>query len=358
MKKKLSQVLPSIHTNKAWRKKIRTLFFFTAISLFAITSFALLSIPTGNNNSFNLKKIVAVNSNHNILIQAEEPDKREVKLLFVGDIMLARSLGVSILNGNNPFVNVKSFFSNYDIVIGNLETTIARSFVGVQASKGFTFKAPPKAAEILKDAGIDIVSLANNHSMDYGDDALYETMNYLNSSGVGHFGAGVDVAQAYMPFYIQFKDTKISILGLNNVERWIADVNQFQGGSAYFDETLVRKALKDAQDNSDIVIVMPHWGDEYTSLVNSEQKTWGKFFIDNGADLVIGGHTHSIQANEIYNDKTIIYSLGNFVFDGMTGIPGATQGKMIEVKISNNKIDNTKDYLVNIGFDGFPTLAE
>jgi len=192
--------------------------------------------------------------------------------------------------------------------------------------------------------------------MDFSEDALLETITNLNNAGVGAIGAGKTESDAYKPFYIQYKETKIAIIALNDIERWVTDVNQYHAGNAYFDETKVKSLLKDAQDNSDLQIVFPHWGEEYVTKSNSYQQKWARFFIDKGADLVVGSHPHVIQDSEIYKDKYIYYSLGHFVFAGMKGIYLADKGAMLEVSITDGKIVSHKEYFTEIGWDGFPKL--
>lgn len=110
-----------------------------------------------------------------------------------------------------------------------------------------------------------------------------------------------------------------------------SDPSDYSAGSAFFDKELIKKSLEEARSKSDIVIVYPHWGIEY-SLNNSErQAEYGRFFIDNGADIVIGAHAHVLQNSEEYNGKQIYYSLGNFVFDNMCSIPNACNAGMVEL---------------------------
>lgn len=340
--------------HKKYKIPVLTLGFIFSVVIF----FTILFIQSGNlvNNSIKRTQDI-LSTNELIISNLSKPESDSIKILFVGDIMLARSIGQSIKYGNDPFVNVKNKFKDYDIIVGNLETTIANLNTGYSASKGYNFKAPIESAKNLADSGIDIVSLANNHSMDYGEDALLETIHLLNNNGVGSFGAGKTFTDAYKPFYVKYKNIKIAFIGLNNIERWVTDINDYHGGSAYFDETLVRKSLKDAQDNSDLQIVFPHWGEEYTTLVNADQKKWARFFIDNGADLVVGSHPHVVQTYETYKDKFIYYSLGNFVFDGMKGIYLADKGSMLEVNIVNKEIAGHTEYFVELGWDGFPRLS-
>lgn len=281
----------------------------------------------------------------------------DFKILFVGDVMLSRTIGTSILNGSDPFVNIKAKFDEYNIIVANLETVASESqFAFQNPSKLYTFNSPVSTLDTLTNNGIEIVSLANNHTMDFGTLALLNTMENLKNRGILYAGAGNNIQEAFAPKYILHEKTRIALLAFNDIENWFSDASDYSAGSAFFDKELIRKSLEEARSSSDIVIVYPHWGIEY-SLNNSErQAEYGRFFIDNGADIVIGAHPHVLQNSEEYNGKQIYYSLGNFVFDNMCTIPNACSAGMVELEISGNKIVSTNLIKVRIADNGFPEL--
>jgi len=284
-------------------------------------------------------------------------DNSEFTMLFVGDVMLARSIGSVIESGENPFKNIKSTFDKYDLVVANLETVASQDQYAYQnPSKLYTFNAPVSTLDSLTQNGVDIVSLANNHTMDYGADALLNTISNLKDRGILYFGAGSNVNEAFEPKYVLHNKTKIALLAFNDIENWVADAYENSPGSANFDKDRIRQSLEKANSNADIVIVFPHWGIEY-SLTNSErQSEYARYFIDNGADIVIGGHPHVLQNSEEYNGKMIYYSLGNFVFDDMCTIPNACSAGMVELSISNNITTSSNLIKVRIADNGFPEL--
>ncbi len=292
-------------------------------------------------------------------IQDKVEENSEVKILMAGDVMMARTIGASILNGGNPFEHVKSTFDKYDFVAVNLETNISTPGIGYPASgKLYTFNSPLKSIDVLKENGIKLVSLANNHVADYGKDALVDQLKQLDAKSIAHVGAGLNIDEAFEPKYILVKNLKVAFVAFNDIENWFTNATSNTPGNANFDDSRMIASLKKARKNADIVVVWPHWGVEY-SLSNSErQQQYAHLFIDYGADIVVGAHPHVVQNIEQYKGKTIYYSMGNFVFDGMSGIANATDGAMIEIIIKDKTIESSKFIKIKIDENGFPKLAE
>lgn len=281
----------------------------------------------------------------------------EFKMLFLGDIMLARSVGENILNGIDPFVNMKEVFSDYDLIIGNLETVVSEEQYAIQnPNKLFTFNSPVESINILRNNRIEIVSLANNHTMDFGYDALLNTMDNLKTGGILAFGAGRNISEAFEPKYVYFQKTKIALLGFNDIENWVTDATEGNPGSANFEISRIVESIKVANENSDLAIILPHWGIEYSLTNSSRQEEYAKLFIENGADIVIGSHPHVLQNEAEYNNKKIYYSLGNFVFDDMCTIANACSAGMVEVVIDQKEIVSSQLIKVKLSDSGFPEL--
>lgn len=277
-----------------------------------------------------------------------------LKLLFLGDIMLARSIAAQIESGDNPFENLISTFRDYDYIVANLETTVSR--VGFPVLKAYTFNAPIKSVEILKNSGISIVSLANNHVGDYGKNALLDMFSILKDYGIVYFGAGENQDLAFEPKFIVDKRLTFALLGFNDIETWYTDATKNSPGTANFNKEQIEKSIKKAKEQSSIVIVMPHWGNEYELISNERQEEYGKFFIEAGADIVVGAHPHVVQNSHEYKGKMIYYSLGNFVFDGMEGIFKATEGAMLEVIVTRDLKLKTRLINIKLNHKGFPEL--
>ncbi len=276
-----------------------------------------------------------------VISEASTVSYSDISLLFGGDIMLARTIEPQILNnGFNPFKNVIELFDSNDLVVANLEYVAASK--GIQRlGKLYTFRAAPETLDVLTHSGIDVVSVANNHAGDYGLEAFSEMLQNLRQRNIGYFGGGSNVEQAYAPLYVSIKGVSIALIGFNMIEiPWFAATEE-SGGIAWIDESRLSETIKQADENSDYVIVMPHWGLEYTAQLNSDQQRLGRLAIDSGANLVIGGHSHHIQPSEKYSEGEIFYSMGNLVFDG-PGPAGWGFGEFIQIEIIDGGLSTSK----------------
>lgn len=183
--------------------------------------------------------------------------------------------------------------------------------------KSYTFRAHPKRVDILKEIGVDIVSLANNHALDFGQEALLDTFTTLDEAEVDYVGAGVNMERAKAPIYYTIGETTIAYVAASHViyaMDWYATDTR-PGMIGTYDPTLFVASIKEAKENSDFVVVYVHWGKERTHEPVSYQKNLARIYIDAGADAVIGCHPHVMQGIEFYKGKTIAYSLGNYWFN-------------------------------------------
>ena len=289
--------------------------------------------------------------------EAEKP----IKLVFTGDIMLDRGVEYQIQKqGENdwrfPFLKIADKLNAADLVIGNLESQISDK--GENQGSIYSFRADPQAIEGLKFAGFDIVSLANNHSFDYGKEALKDSLSRLISTNISPIGAGNE-NQAYAPVIKTIDNTRIAFFAYaEGPETWKATENNI-GIALVSDKTRdrIKTDISLAKDLSDLVIVSFHWGEEYAKEPSQFQKDLAKAVIDAGADLVIGSHAHVVQESEIYNGHHIFYSLGNFVFD--QGFSEETlEGEIVEIAIENKKIKQVfpKRIKINEFFQPEPAL--
>lgn len=189
---------------------------------------------------------------------------------------------------------VKNIFEDDDITYANFEGTLTNETV--KHEKKFNFKATPDFVKVLKEANIEVVGLANNHSYDYGDTGTNETIETLKNNDVDYFGRDIYLIK-------EINGIKVGFFGLIDIV-----------GRKYNDIDKAISYLKG--QNCDLIIAAIHWGDEGSYAQNSAQIKEGHYMIDNGVDLVIGTHPHVIQGIEKYKDKYIVYSLANFVFGG------------------------------------------
>jgi len=187
-------------------------------------------------------------------------------------------------------------------------------------NKSYTFRANPARVEILKEMGVDIVSLANNHALDYGRDALLDTFSTLDEAGIDYVGAGKDLERAKAPIYYTINGKRIAYVAASRVifaGSWYATEDR-PGMVGTYDPALICEVIRQAKAESDYVIVYVHWGVERTNYPEKYQRSLAQAYIDAGADAVIGCHPHVMQGFEFYKGKLIAYSLSNFWFSRAT----------------------------------------
>lgn len=249
-----------------------------------------------------------------------------IVLAFAGDINLDESSkpvsrydeeGKGILGCISP--ELVEEMNAADLMMLNNE--FSYSLRGTQtADKSYTFRANPERVNILKEMGVDIVSLANNHALDYGMDALEDTFTTLEEADIDYIGAGDTLDRAKAPVYYNIGGRRIAYLAASRVVfamDWYATDTR-PGMIGTYDPTLLLDQIREADKSSDFVVVYVHWGVERTNIPADYQRSLAKQYIDAGADAVIGCHPHVLQGLEFYKDKPIAYSLGNYWFNNTT----------------------------------------
>ncbi|AKM83345.1 hypothetical protein A2422_00635 [Candidatus Woesebacteria bacterium RIFOXYC1_FULL_31_51] len=266
-----------------------------------------------------------------------ELKNNQTTIIFVGDIMLGRSvMGKAIEVGDNyyPFRKTSEVLNNADITFANLENPIVKNCPGTIG--GFKFCTNYEIANGLTFAGIDIVSLANNHSGNYGLEGLTETKKFLS-------------------------DNNISYVGDSNLA--IKEVNGTKFGFLGFDYTLKNnldndlKLIKDSKGKVDVLIIGVHWGDEYKDEANSLQRTIAKKMIEAGVDVIIGGHPHWIEDYEEINGKSVYYSLGNFIFDQMWS-EETKKGLVVKLTFDRTNLVKKEEFNTYIKSIGQPEIVD
>lgn len=236
-----------------------------------------------------------------------------------------------------------------------LNNEFAYSTRGVEASdKSYTFRADPKRVDILKEMGVDIVSLANNHALDFGMDALRDTFTTLEDAKINYVGAGTDLNRAKAPIYYTIGDKKIAYVAASKVVfamDWYA-TDTSPGMIGTYDPTLFLASIKEASENSDYVVAYVHWGEERTNYPVEYQKDFARQYIDAGADIVIGCHPHVMQGLEFYKGKPIAYSLGNYWFNASNKESGLLKviinpDDTLSVQLLPAMQENTFTYLIS-----------
>lgn len=298
-------------------------------------------------------EVIDESDNHAYAVESVEVDFGETSLPltmnFVGDIMIGRYLSNQIENNgvDYPFSTTMDYLgNNADITVANLEVQLTTS-THQHPTKTVCFKANPAHAVGLKNAGIDVVSLANNHILDYMEEGLIETRNTLDTLGITYSGAGLNSAEAYLPAFLDKKGINIAFLAssdrtgqYNNYQPYLQAAYD-KAGFAYQTPYYIQKQINEVKDVADIIVIESHSGSEYSSGPGSNYDSsvdiipgqhdeeysplidiphmWDReirhFMIDSGADIVICHHPHIVHGFEIYKKKLIAHSLGNFIFD-------------------------------------------
>ena len=251
--------------------------------------------------------------------QPEEAEAEDITLLFAGDVLLSDHVlnAYDRAGGIHGVLDEKilQVIEEADYFMVNEEFPFSERGTAA-ADKQYTFRLPPSRVHILQEMGIDMVTLANNHALDYGTDALVDTGVVLDEAGIRYVGAGENLDRAKKLETVELGGKTIGFLGASRVipvSSWGAG-KETPGMLVTYDPSMVLEEIKKAEELCDYVVVYVHWGIERETFPEDYQRTMGKQYIDAGADMVIGSHPHVLQGIEYYEGKPIVYSLGNFVF--------------------------------------------
>ncbi|HEX5801989.1 MAG TPA: CapA family protein [Azospira sp.] len=287
-----------------------------------------------------------------VAVAAAERVSSVVRLLFVGDIMLDDGPGRAIAAGRDPFAEFAAEFAQADVRIGNLEAPIASSG-SPMANKIATFRAAPRVIDRLVGR-FDALSVANNHSGDYGHEAFLETLTLLDLAGIRAVGGGRDLNEAHAPYWVERGGLSIAILAYNEYKPRAFEAGPDWPGIAWSEDSHVVRDIRAARAaGADIVIPFMHWGWEGGRQPTARQRELARLLIEAGADAVVGGHPHVTQGSETYRGKPIIYSLGNFVFDGFDQ-PAEREGWLLRMTVSSDGVRDWDTVTAYLDGDGLP----
>ncbi len=239
----------------------------------------------------------------------------EVTLGFAGDVHFMGRTQVLLEDPATAFGPLTGLLSAPDLTLLNLETAVTER--GVPEAKRYLFRTDARAVTALHAGGVDAVSLANNHSMDYGRDGLADTVDALRVGGVSAFGAGRDADEAFSPWRTTVRATRVAVFGFSQVddlaESWAATDDR-SGIAMAFDVDRAVAAVAEARADSDVVIVMPHWGTERSNCADANQRRFARRLADAGADVIVGAHAHVLQATGWLGRTYVAYGMGNFLW--------------------------------------------
>jgi len=266
-------------------------------------------------------------------VPAAAPQNDSVTFLLTGDIMLSRYVAFQMKNAEDtllPFRKTAGLLASTDFNSGNLESPLTESPV-FEPRTGMSFNVPPGFAAGLTASNFRLMNLANNHALDQGEVGVFYTIESLQNDNVASVGTGLNPDEAWKGAVIEKNGVRIGFLGASYAS--INDGgfvrNQYVARMEDVERLRTAVAKLRAQDRADIVVVNMHGGDEYARTPNASQTTFAHAAIDAGADIVAGHHPHVIQTTEIYKNKPIFYSLGNFIFDQVA--PGTNEGLTLKV---------------------------
>lgn len=289
-----------------------------------------------------------------VITSTTAPEPLEWTLYAGGDVLMDRSEPA----GRNPFAHLVPPLAEADLAVVNVEMSVADAGAA-QAGKEFTFQAPSSAATTISDAGIDVVSLGNNHSLDFGRDALLEGITHLRDNGVPAVGAGPTVEAAYAPAVIEVggdgqRSVSVAIIAASAVVPGGWEVGA-EPGLATTRGPALAQAVEAADAEHDVVIVFLHWGQENASCPSDDQITTGDSLVEAGADAVLGAHPHVLQPIVERGGALVAFSLGNFVWHSRTGPQGETG--VLELRFLDAELDGFTFHPHTLDENGDPEPA-
>lgn len=301
-----------------------------AITLVALLVFAGLSLFRPSTSESQIGSIKPQNV---------EPDK-DYTISIVGDISLADNWEVMPWydrrgQGVNGILSdeVLKIMRESDFMVANSEFTVSNRG-SKTPGKYYTFRANPARLSIYGDMGVDLVTLANNHVYDFGPTAFNDMLDAFDTIKMPHVGAGRNLAEAKKPYYLTLPNGyRVAFVNATRAEKWGIDTpgaTATTGGVLLcYDTAEFIDTIKTAKANSDYVIAIIHWGTEESHRLEQVQKTTAKDYLNAGADIIVGGHAHTLQGIDYNGGKPIIYNLGDFIFNDETEDTGILQIKFL-----------------------------
>ena len=262
-------------------------------------------------------------------ITTEEPTTVDLQefdftMCFAGDILLAEGEITtnnldSSPNGLKDCISPEllDIMNRADYTCVNNEFTYSTRGTALEG-KAWTFRAHPDRVKYLKEMGVDLALLANNHVYDYGKDAMLDTLDTLTNADIKYFGAGANLEEAMKPVYVELGGKTVAFVAASRAEKYKMTpqaTEEEPGILRCYDPALFIQVIKEARANADFVVACVHWGTERSTVLEDAQLETARQYIDAGADMIIGSHSHCLQGMEYYNGKPIVYSLGNYWFD-------------------------------------------
>lgn len=280
----------------------------------------------------------------------------DVTLTFVGDIMLDGGPGHLVSNDGDPFAHVTEILLESDMTVGNLECAITRK--GHAEDKTYTFKGPLESLGLLRKY-FTVLSLANNHSGDWGTAGFADELTLLSEERIAWVGGGRNEREARRPFVADVKGQRIAILAYNDYPPKSFAATTTKPGTAWLVEKSILDDIRAARVNSKAnwVFLFLHWGEELEPRPTAEQVALAHRLLDAGADGIVGTHPHVTQTIEWYGNKPIVYSLGNFVFDYFPGDPAIWYSYILQLTLAPERKPTLNTIPLELDAAGIPHLT-
>jgi poly-gamma-glutamate capsule biosynthesis protein CapA/YwtB (metallophosphatase superfamily) len=285
---------------------------------------------------------------------------RPITLAFAGDIHFAGHLEPLLDEPDSSLVRLRPELGAADLTIANLETAVTTR--GSPEDKEFTFRASPEAFDAVAAAGVDVVSMANNHGVDYGPEGLEDTLAAAPAAPVGVVGIGADETQAFAPHIATIRGTKVAVIGADAVadhttRRFSAGPSQ-AGVASALDPTRLVEEVRKARELADVVVVYLHWGIELESCPTDDQRSLARELAAAGADVVAGAHAHvQLAAGNLDGyDTFVAYGLGNFVWYNRSSERTTSTG-VLTLTLEDRSVTKSAWAPARVGEDGVPLFA-
>lgn len=285
-------------------------------------------------------------------------------LLFTGVIVPARCVQAAIDEHDDPdypYIEVRELIAQADLAVGTLNATISDYPARTGCVSTYVLVGGSENADALARAGFDVMSVATNHikncgESNCGDRAFFDTLANLRRVDIRPVGAGENLAHAMQPVVVKLNGVRFGIVSLGQIEP-LAFAGETTPGIAVLSEENLRAAIIAAREMSDVVVVMPHWGPEDVPTPNWIQRDLARVAVEGGADLVVGNHTHVVQAVEEVDGVMVFYGLGNFVFD-QTWSRDHQQGVILQVSFEGDRYAGYEFIPTHVDGDGRVHIAK
>ncbi len=285
-----------------------------------------------------------------------------------GDVMLGRRVATAAARAGDPSAPLRPLaprLAAADLTVLNLESTLSRA--GAPRQGGDSFAAPPSVLPGLRAAGVDVLSLANNHTGDFGDQALRDTVARVRAAGITPVGAGGNHAQAWQPVLMTRSGVRFGFVAFNAIGETPRPTDSSPGAASVRmpprtgplngdDLARLTRTVAQVRRAADVVVVLPHWGAQYTHQPHPAQRTVARAVLNAGADLVVGGHPHWVQDIDAIGNKLVAHSLGNLVFD-MDFSRQTQEGFLLELTFWGHRLMSAEPVAYRMGADFTPRMV-